>query len=360
MSQPPTTPPTTGGEGSVTPSPSHASAPSTGPSAPSLSAAATPPYPGLITWVVLTLGAAWCLTPWASPGIALAVGVAMALAGLVHPPAWAKPASRWIIQICVVLMGFRLNLRQLADAGGTGLLFAAATIVGTFALGWIIGRLLKLDRVISTLLSAGTAICGGSAIAAVGSAIRAPAAAMSVAIGVVFLLNAAAIYIFPPIGRELGLSPEQYGYWVAIAVHDVSSVVASAQAFGDVTGQAETTATAVKLARTIWIAPVALAARWAFTRGTIGTRGSLGPPVPWFIIAFVAASAIRTRWPQIAPFADGTLKLAAIAGMSAALLLIGLSLTRKTLAAVGWRAFVLGLALWVAISAAALAAARSL
>ncbi len=317
------------------------------------------PAAGPATWAVLGLGAAWCLTPWASPGVSLAAGVVLALSGMVRPPAWTKPASRWIIQVCVVLMGLRLNLRQLADAGGTGLLFAAATIVGTFALGWILGRLLRLDRVIITLLSAGTAICGGSAIAAVGSAIRAPAAAMSVAIGVVFLLNAAAIYIFPPIGRALALTPEQFGYWVAIAVHDVSSVVASAQAFGDTTGQAETTATAVKLARTVWIAPVALAARGAFTRGTISTRASLGPPIPWFIIAFVAASAARTLWPQIAPFADGTLKRAALAGMSAALLLIGLSLTRKTLAAVGWRAFALGLGLWIAISFAALAAARA-
>ena len=208
--------------------------------------------------VLLPLAVALALTPLASPGVALAVGLALALTVGNPWPAVTRRVSKPLLQTSVVLLGFGTNLVAVLAAARHGLLIAATTIAFTFLLGAGLRRLLRLHPSTATLLSAGTAICGGSAIAAVAVATAAAEADMSVAFGTVFLLNAIALFLFPPLGHALGLSQAQFGTWAGIAIHDVSSVVAAASSYGP---EALQTATVVKLSRTLWIVPVALAAR---------------------------------------------------------------------------------------------------
>jgi uncharacterized integral membrane protein (TIGR00698 family) len=304
-------------------------------------------------------GCIFALTPWASAPVSLGLGVALALLGLAAFQKQAKKWSKLLIQVCIVLLGFSMNLSEVVRAGATGLLFAAGTIVGTFAAGYLLGRLLRTDRTLTTLLSTGTAICGGSAIAAVGAVIGASEVHMSVSLATVFILNACGLYIFPPLGHALHLSDVQFGTWAAVAIHDVSSVVGAASFFGEHYSQgskvALQTATAVKLSRTLWIVPVAFVAAWAVRRGAAepGAPVRKAAPVPWFIGLFVLAAASRT-WAPLPEQTTAGLVVAAKTGMSLALYLIGSGLSRKAIAAVGWRPLALGVGLWVLISGAAL------
>lgn len=290
----------------------------------------------------------------ASPPLSLAAGLVLALAA---PGTWSAPARSWsrrLIQAAVVLLGFRMDLGEVARAGLSGMAFAAGTIVGTFALGAALGRLLRTDRTVTTLLSAGTAICGGSAIAATSSAIGAGAPSTAVAMAVVFLLNAVALYAFPPIGHALGLTQPQFGAWAAVAIHDVSSVVGAAQVYGD---EALQHATAIKLTRALWIAPVVLLAGMLVRRPAAdGARRRV--PVPWFIFLFVLAAAVR-------PFVPGggdttrVLGIVARAFMSLALFLIGSGLSVSAVRSVGWRALAQGVAMWLVLSVVALLVVRA-
>jgi len=288
------------------------------------------------------------------PEYSLALGVIIALLGLAPPGDVVKKSSRILIQVCVVLLGATMNLHELWRAGVTGLAFAFGTIVATFALGIILAIWMRVDQKLATLISSGTAICGGSAIAAVGSTIRATSTHMSVAIGVVFILNAVGLWVFPPLGHWLGLSQHQFGVWCAVAIHDVSSVVGAAGKYGD---EALHVATAVKLSRTLWIVPIALAAAWFFRSSLKGqeSRGRL--PIPWFIVLFVLASIAGTYITAIAEWMP-LLTLIARRGMSVALFLVGLGLSRKALASVGIRPLALAVILWVYISVLALVAVR--
>jgi len=323
------------------------------------------------------IGAMLCVLPWSAiaPGAGrfqveagLLAGIAMALMGVVQPGALEKKISRYLIQACVVLLGFRMDLHQVAKAGTSGLAFAVGTIAGTFVLGWALGRLLKVEGKVSALLSSGTAICGGSAIAAVSSVIGASGTAISVATGTVFILNGVALFVFPVLGRELGLTPTQFGTWAGVAIHDVSSVVGAAQAFADQARGAGTdasgavdTATVVKLSRVLWIVPICLiAAAWVRSRAGDGVaRGGKKPlPVPWFIGLFILAAGARTVFPGALGEASPGLLSIAKSGMTLALFLIGAGLSRKALREVGWRALVQGIVMWVAISVAALAVVR--
>jgi uncharacterized integral membrane protein (TIGR00698 family) len=310
-----------------------------------------------------------------TPPIALTVGIVVALLGLVG---FAKQTRRWaklLIQVGVVLLGFRMDLHEVVKAGTVGLLFAVGTIALTFALGAALGRWLAIDRKVTTLVSSGTAICGGSAIAAVGSVIAASEAQIAVAMGCVFILNSIALYVFPPLGEALKLSAEQFGTWAAVAIHDISSVVGAADTFdhlmkgtrerGDAHGPtALETATAVKLSRTLWIVPIALVMGWWHRRedgrgepgeqrtAQIG-RSAARPPIPWFIGLFLAASVARSLMPAVAEAAP-TIEIVAKRVLTVALLLIGMGMSRKAIASVGWRALVLAVVLWVTISVVAL------
>ncbi len=310
-----------------------------------LSHAARPARPVQLLFAALAL---LCLTPWASPPLALGAGMALALTLGSPFPQVGKRAAPKLLQGCVVLLGFGMNLAVVLKAGASGAAFAAVSIGVTFALGyWLRGRL-GIAQKTSALISAGTAICGGSAIAAVGSVIDAEEADMTVAMGTVFVLNAVALFVFPPIGHALGLTPTQFGTWAGVAIHDISSVVGAAAHYG---GVALGTATAVKLSRALWIVPVSLAAAFAFRRGAGHAPGKL--QIPWFIGLFLLASVARTLLPPLAAVAPILTHLATV-GLTLTLFLIGTGLSRETLRRVGWKPMAQGVALWLVISAGSL------
>lgn len=290
------------------------------------------------TFVALLL---FCLTPWCSPPIALALGLALALT-IGHPFRTAK-MTKLLLQISVVGLGFGMNLQKVVEAGRAGLLFTIATIAGTLIAGWLIGRAMHVSRGTAHLISSGTAICGGSAIAAVGPVIGATDEEMSVSLGTVFILNSIALFAFPAIGKALHLTQTQFGVWAAIAIHDTSSVVGAAASYG---AEALQIATTVKLARALWIVPLTIGTALAFHRKTRVT-------IPWFILLFLVAAMIRSVAPEPAFRWELLVRIARI-GLTVTLFLIGASLSRRSLAAVGIRPLLLGVVLWVLISAAGL------
>lgn len=297
--------------------------------------------------VVFLLLAALCFTPWGSPPVALALGVLFALT-MTNPLAKeAKKASGPLLRISVVLLGFTMDLNVVLKAGANGAVFAAATIFSTLTLGWLLGKALKILPTTSTLISSGTAICGGSAIAAVGSVLGAAEGEMSVALGTVFMLNAVALYLFPVIGHALKLTQPQFGTWAGVAIHDISSVVGAASVYGPA---ALTTATAVKLSRALWIVPLTLGAM--LLKGK-GDGGKAKIQIPWFIGLFLLASLLRLEIPAMMP-AVPWLGLAAKIGMTLTLFLIGSSLSRAMIKAVGWKPLLQGVLLWLFISVASL------
>lgn len=237
-----------------------------------------------------------------------------------------------------------MNLQKVVDAGRTGLLFTVATIFGTLLLGFLIGRALRISRTTAHLISSGTAICGGSAIAAVGPVLEASDEEMSVALGTVFILNSIALFIFPAIGHSLAMTQNQFGIWAAIAIHDTSSVVGAATRYGT---EALQIATTVKLTRALWIVPVTIATAFLFR------KKSARIAIPWFILWFVVASLIRTYTPAPLAVWNTTTMLAKI-GLTVTLFLIGAGLSRKSIAAVGARPLILGVLLWIAISCVSL------
>ena len=290
------------------------------------------------------------LSPYGSPPIALALGLLLAFtAGNPFPELSGKP-TKYLLQTSVVLLGFGMNLEAIVKAGRDGILFTIATIFGTLALGYFAGRFLTVPAKTSALISSGTAICGGSAIAAVGPAINAEHDEMSVSLGTVFILNSIALFLFPILGHAIGLNENQFGIWAAIAIHDTSSVVGAAQAYG---AEALATATTVKLARALWIAPIALIFAFLYRKADTDAKAKVA--IPWFIFLFIGAAAFRTYAPTfVLPSIFDSLVNLAKAGMTITLFLIGASLTPRTLKKVGIRPLVQGVLLWIVISLAAL------
>lgn len=288
----------------------------------------------------------FCLSPYGSPPIALALGLVLAFTVTNPFPKLTGKPTKYLLQASVVLLGFGMDLGAVYKAGKDGILFTIATIFGTLILGYFVGKLLNVQRKTSALISSGTAICGGSAIAAVGPAINAEPEEMSVSLGTVFVLNSVALFAFPLIGKAIGLTQDQFGIWSAIAIHDTSSVVGASQAFGE---QALAIATTVKLARALWIAPVAFMFAFLYRKADAGSKTKIA--IPWFIFLFVAAAAFRTYAPAfILPSIFDSLVSAAKAGMTVTLFLIGASLSRETLRAVGVRPLIQGVLLWIVIS----------
>lgn len=291
-----------------------------------------------------------CLTPYASPPIALALGLAVAFTfGNPFPRLSGKP-TRYLLQASVVLLGFGMNLTDVYRAGKDGILFTIVTIFGTLVLGYFVGRFLNVKEKTSTLISSGTAICGGSAIAAVAPAINAESDEISVSLGTVFILNSIALFIFPIIGQSFDLTQNQFGIWSAIAIHDTSSVVGASAAYGP---EAMAIATTVKLARALWIAPVALLFLLLYRRNNSESNAKIA--IPWFIFLFLLASVMRTYAPvSMAPSLFDALVNLARAGMTITLFLIGASLSREMLKNVGIRPMLQGIVLWIVISVASL------
>ena len=284
----------------------------------------------------------FCLTPWCSPPVALALGLAFALTA--GSPFKTAKATKILLQASVVGLGFGMNLQTVLAAGRTGLLFTIATIAGTLLIGYALGRAMHIGAGTAHLISSGTAICGGSAIAAVGPVIGATDEEMSVSLGTVFILNSIALFLFPAVGAALHLSQAQFGVWSAIAIHDTSSVVGAAAAYG---ADALQVATTVKLTRALWIVPLTLATAFAFRRRAARVA------IPWFILFFVLAAVIRTYAPGPEIVWNTIVQIARI-GLTVTLFLIGSALSRRSLAAVGVRPLILGVVLWVIVSVVAL------
>ncbi|MBW4444521.1 MAG: putative sulfate exporter family transporter [Plectolyngbya sp. WJT66-NPBG17] len=301
-----------------------------------------------ISLVFLSL-AGYCLTDWVSPAAALTLGILFAIL-LENPfPATSRIVAKYLLQTCVALLGFSMNFAILFQASSQGALFAAASIGATFWLGNHLRRWLKIPVQTSLLISAGTAICGGSAIAAVSSVINAAESEISIAMGTVFVLNAIALYIFPILGHALHLTPTQFGTWAGISIHDISSVIGAASQFGL---SALDTATAVKLSRSLWIIPICLLT-FKILQPLPYREQRSSVQIPWFIGLFFLASFLRTVLPGIAIVIPVISYLSKV-GLSLVLFLVGANLSRQTLKAVGLKPMLQGVLLWVFISVSSL------
>jgi uncharacterized integral membrane protein (TIGR00698 family) len=309
------------------------------------------PHSGLLlnisdSWrrIIFIFCIAFCLTPYASPALALLFGLAIAqLTG--HPYLHLNhKATHLLLQVSVVGLGFGMNLHSALQAGRQGILLTLFSISGTLLFGYFLGRIFKVDRKASFLISSGTAICGGSAIAAISPVIKANEKQISVALGCVFVFNAVALFVFPAVGHRLNLSQTQFGLWCAIAIHDTSSVIGAAGGYG---GQALGIATTVKLARALWIIPLSFLSSLAFKNKSQKTS------IPWFIGFFMLALAANTYIPGLSVISR-YLVTGAKAGLTLTLFLIGAGLSRKVLSSVGFKPFLQGAILWAAISTGAL------
>lgn len=300
--------------------------------------------------VLLPLGAVASLLPWTPPWAALLAGVALALT-LGNPCAAATGrTAKWLLQFAVVGLGAGIDLGVVVRAGGQGFGYTFVGLVATFAAGaWLAGRL-GVGAKVAALVCAGTGICGGSAIAAAAPAIDARPEETSAALAVVFLLNGVALLVFPVVGSWAGLDARQFGLWCALAIHDTSSVTGAALTHGH---EALVIATTVKLARALWIVPVALVLGAWFRRGTGTARG--GIQVPWFIAGFVAVSALFTFVPALQPAARITGAVSRSL-LTLTLFLIGTGLSPAVVRTVGARPLVHALLLWILIGAGSLAA----
>lgn len=303
---------------------------------------------------LLFLGALLALAPFTPAAAALVGGALLALA-LGNPrPAQTRAWTHRLLPLAVMGLGADMNLRAVARAGLHGLGYTAASLALVLALGLWLVRILKVDREAGLLISVGTAICGGSAIAAVAPVIRAREQAISIALATVFLLNAAALVIFPPLGHLAGLGQEAFGLWSALAIHDTSSVVGAGLAYGP---RALEVATTVKLARALWIVPLTLGLGWMVARR--GEAPADAPPMkkPWFIAGFLAMAALATFIPAL----QGPGHLVASASrriLVLTLFLIGAGLSREALRSVGLRPFLQGLLLWLIVGSLGLGAVK--
>lgn len=290
------------------------------------------------------------LSSWVTPPVALFLGLAFALTCGQAFPVFNKKASKYLLQYAVVGLGFGMNLHASLSSGKEGMEFTVLSVAGTLLIGWFIGRkCMKINRNTSYLISSGTAICGGSAIAAVGPVLKAKDSEMSVALGTIFILNAIALFLFPAVGHAIGMSQEDFGTWAAIAIHDTSSVVGAGAAYGE---EALRIATTIKLTRALWIIPVALITSFIFK--SKGQRIS----IPWFIFFFILAMLLNTY--LLGSSETGIAIGNAINGfarkiLTITLFFIGASLSRDVLKSVGARPLLQGILLWAAISFSTLA-----
>jgi uncharacterized integral membrane protein (TIGR00698 family) len=273
-----------------------------------------------------------------SAPLALGIGLTFGLV-FTHPFLGdSKNFAKFLLQASVVALGFGMNLREVLRAGRSGFLYTALGITFALALGLLIGRLLKVSNTVSFLISTGTAICGGSAIAAVAPIVQACDEEMAVSLGTVFILNSIALMLFPAIGWALHLSQQQFGLWSALAIHDTSSVVGATARYGSV---ALAVGTTVKLARALWIVPLSL--------GTAAIKKTNGRVEwPWFILFFCVAAFANTYLPSAAHLFTSLSSFGKL-GLTATLFLIGTGISRATIKHVGVRPFLQGVLLWIVV-----------
>ena len=293
--------------------------------------------------IFFTIGAV-CLLPFVQPPVALAAGFLVSL--LLGNPfkKYTGKITKYLLQASVVGLGFGMNIHDAFEVGKEGLLLTVCSISFTLLLGLLLGKLFKVSRNTGLLVSSGTAICGGSAIAAVAPIINASEEETSVSLGTIFILNSLALFIFPVIGELLKMTQEQFGLWAAIAIHDTSSVVGAAQKYGDAALQIATT---VKLERALWIIPL------SFVISLFIRQSKKKIAIPYFIFLYVAAMLVNTFVPHI-NVVSHTIVLLAKRGLTLTLFLIGASLTLKALKTIGVKPLLQGVLLWIAISVCSL------
>ncbi|OJH40071.1 YeiH family protein [Cystobacter ferrugineus] len=302
--------------------------------------------------VLIPLGAALCVLPFVSAGLALLAGLGLALLpGNPHVD-FTRKVTHPLLSLAVVGLGAGMDLREVLAVGAQGALSTVVSIGVCLLLGTWLARVLGVQRETGLLISIGTAICGGSAIAAVVPVLRPREQEVSVALGTVFLLNAVALFVFPPLGHALGLDAHQFGLWSALAIHDTSSVVGAALRYAP---EALDVAAPVKLARALWIVPLTLAlGAWRNRRDRMASQGGQARK-PWFILGFLATAALVTWVPALRP---AGLVLAGLSrrALVLTLFLIGANLTRSAVQAVGARPLAQGVLLWVCMASASLGA----
>ncbi|WP_222536190.1 YeiH family protein [Pedobacter polysacchareus] len=294
--------------------------------------------------VIFITAALFCLLPFMSAPLALLLGLVMAQL-MKHPyQELNHKATNLLLKVSVVGLGFGMNVFAAMKAGKEGVLFTIASIAGVLMLGYFLGKVFKIERKTSYLISAGTAICGGSAIAALSPVMKAEEKDISVSLGIVFILNSVALFLFPMIGHALDLTQTQFGMWCAIAIHDTSSVVGAASKYGE---EALKIATTVKLARALWIVPLAFGTAFLFKSDRCKVQ------LPYFIGLFILAMLANTYLPFVSVISPYVLSIAK-AGLTLTLFLIGSGLSFKVVRVVGIMPFLQGLILWLAISGASL------
>lgn len=290
-----------------------------------------------------------CLFPFFSAAMALVAGVVIALT--LDNPYPTKNYTHRLLTWSVIGLGAGMNLEVVARVGVQGIGYTVISILCVFVLGFLLQRLLKVEEEAGLLITVGTAICGGSAIAAVTPVLKAKTQSVSVALGTVFILNALALVIFPPIGHWLNLSERAFGLWSALAIHDTSSVVGATVAYGPHAAEVGTT---VKLARALWIVPITLLIGFWKNRGQNSAAAGKAKK-PWFILGFLLAAALVTWIPAL----EGPghwVETVAKRALVLTLFFIGLGLSRETLKQVGVKPLILGVLLWILIGTGSLAA----
>ncbi len=283
--------------------------------------------------------------PQISAPIALLLGLVFAFIFPNPYPKFNKKTSKYLLRVSVVCLGFNMNLHESLRSGSEGMLFTVVSVIGVMVLGVMVGYWMHINRKTAYLISSGTAICGGSAIAAVGPVLKANENEMAVSLGVIFILNSIALFIFPPLGHLLDMSQEQFGTWAAIAIHDTSSVVGAGESYGE---SALQIATLIKLTRALWIIPLAIATMFIFR------DKSSKISVPWFIFIFVLAMVVNTYVALPEAFVSVMVWIAR-RGMVLTLFLIGASLSLASIKSVGVKPLLQAVILWIVISVSSLA-----
>lgn len=291
------------------------------------------------------------LIPWNTFGLPVITAPLALLCGLIFAfifpnpcPKFNKKTSKYLLQVAVVCLGFNMNLQESLKSGADGMLFTVVSVVGVMALGVLLGYYMHINRKTAYLISSGTAICGGSAIAAVGPVVKADENEMAVSLGVIFILNSIALFIFPPLGHLLEMSQQQFGTWAAIAIHDTSSVVGAGEVYGE---EALQVATLIKLTRALWIIPLAFVTMFIFR------DKSSKISIPWFIFLFVLAMVVNTYVALPEWFVSAMVWIAK-RGMVVTLFLIGASLSLQSIKNVGIKPLLQAVLLWIVIGVSSL------
>jgi len=281
-----------------------------------------------------------CLTKYITPPFALFLGLALALTIGIPFPKFNKKTSKYLLQVSVVGLGFGMNLLDSLKAGSDGMIFTLFSVVSVMFLGVMIGKWFKVSKVSSYLIASGTAICGGSAIAAVGPIAKANESEMSISLATVFVLNAIALFVFPVLGHWLNLSQHQFGLWAAIAIHDTSSVVGAGATYGE---EALKVATTVKLTRALWIIPLSVFTSFYFK----SKEDKIS--IPWFILFFILAMVLNTYVSIPSVLTHGIVSTAKQC-LTLTLFFIGAGLSRSVIKSVGAKPLILGVSLWFFIA----------